>query len=197
MSTLPCRWMPPHWDDVRPFAAILGHNPQPLSESCHHEAALVAERSAFWRVTKKQIPRGPKVPLVMTIPDEIAAESGISEPIHVIKRFVSGHGFSRAARSLTRNGTSAPGQTGAEAQTLCRRLIGTTKGRALIQSKASRLTSYSAIFCRPVFANQQFADCPRKIFKTDTLKVNHFNILQIYVCNLLKPEILIFYFFLR
>jgi hypothetical protein len=177
--------------------------------------------------------------------------------------------FSRAARSLTRNWASAPVQTGAEAQALCRRQLGTTEGRALIQSRMananaglwegrvavrasvrgrkiaaksgtasygfqpnyhvcnilpgkqliiprrdsishfisatyvlaanapSNLTPYSAIFCRPVFANQQLASLHHKIFKTGSLKVNHFNILQIHVCNLLKPNILFFTFFLR
>jgi hypothetical protein len=59
----------------------------------------------------------------------------------------------------------------------------------LPRTAPSNLTPYSAIFCKLILVNQPLARHPRKIFKTGNLKVNHFNILQINVCNLLKPEI--------
>src|SRR5271165_1589023 len=60
-----------------PFALAISSSPFESSQlckapmtnlwNCHHERASAREGSAFWRVTKKQIPRAQKRALVMTI----------------------------------------------------------------------------------------------------------------------------------
>jgi len=179
MSTPSCRRMPPRRDDLRLFGAIVGHNPQALSGSCHHEAALAAEGSAFGRVTIKQIPRRPRVPLVMTILGEIAAKSGT----------VSG-GFPanyRLCNILPRTNVSRR-----ERKTIST-LVSTVY--VMAQLAPCNLTPYFGIFCKHSLANQQLARHARKILKTNNFNLNDFNILQICVYNLLKSEILFFYFF--
>ena len=210
MSTPSCRRMPPRRGDLRSFAAITGLNAaNPGKSAPIHVTICSVSGHVFRRAVRSLTGNG--------------ASETVSQPVPPLRGsiiFPLDRGLTPAANTnvaASRLGrvlfarfippqncicgrdtvSSAPRQTRAEAHALGCRRVGTTKDRALIQSKASPLTPYSAIFCRPVFANQRLARLYRKIFKTGSLKVNHFNILQIYVCNLLKPEILNFFFFLR
>jgi hypothetical protein len=199
MST-PCRRIPPRWDDLRPFAANRGQfAPQSIEDGRWKRRTLVRRQEVPRPAGLQPRPKRARKPGLKPQEQEmeVVVFAGLKPgaPTLFLRQFAANSGAATCGLPANYHVCNIlPGMPRIKPEVkLISGLISILY--VLPATAPSELTPYSAIFCRPVFANQQLARLHRKIFKIRNLKVNDFNILRIIVRNLLKTDILCFYFF--